>query len=78
MACGTPVIANSRGSMSELITQGVNGFLVDDVDSAAKAVAAAGELDRFEIAAIAGKRFSAATMIDKYVSVYRDVIRNRK
>ncbi|MDT5011465.1 MAG: hypothetical protein QOH57_3082 [Mycobacterium sp.] len=78
MACGTPVIANSRGSMSELITQGVNGFLVDDIDSAAKAVAAAGELDRYEIAAIAGNRFSAATMIDKYVSVYRDVIRNQK
>ena len=46
MACGTPVIANSRGSMGELIEHGVTGFLVDDIDSAVAAVAAAGELDR--------------------------------
>jgi glycosyltransferase involved in cell wall biosynthesis len=28
MACGTPVIANSRGSMGKLIKHGVSGFLV--------------------------------------------------
>ena len=38
MACGTPVIANSRGSMGELIADGVTGFLVDDIDSAVAAV----------------------------------------
>ena len=74
MACGTPVIANSRGSMDELITQGVNGFLVDDIDSAVAAVAMAGELDRQVIAALARDRFAIETMVDKYVTVYRDVI----
>jgi glycosyltransferase involved in cell wall biosynthesis len=34
MVCGTPVIANSRGSMGELIAHGVTGFLVDSIDSA--------------------------------------------
>ncbi len=32
MACGTPVIAINRGSMPELIEDGVTGFLVDSVD----------------------------------------------
>ena len=39
MACGTPVIANARGSMGELVEHGVTGFLVDDIDSAVAAVA---------------------------------------
>jgi glycosyltransferase involved in cell wall biosynthesis len=78
MACGTPVIANWRGSMGELIAHGVTGFLVDGIDSAVAAVAAAAELDRREIAEVAAERFTVTTMIDKYVKVYRDVIGNRK
>ena len=77
MACGTPVIANSRGSMGELISHGVTGFLVDDIDLAEAAVASAGELDRHAIAELAADRFAVATMVDKYVKVYRDVIRDR-
>jgi glycosyltransferase involved in cell wall biosynthesis len=78
MACGTPVIANSRGSMAELIKHGVTGYLVDDIDSALAAVAAAGDLDRRKIAARAADRFTVAAMVDKYVTVYRDVIGNRQ
>jgi glycosyltransferase involved in cell wall biosynthesis len=77
MACGTPVIANSRGSMGELIDDGVTGFLVDDVDSAVTAVAAAGGLDRRRIAEHAAERFTVAAMVDKYVAVYRNVIGNQ-
>lgn len=77
MACGTPVIANARGSMGELITHGENGFLVDGVDSAVAAVDAAGALDRTEIAATAAVRFTVTTMIDKYVAVYRDILGGR-
>ncbi len=77
MACGTPVIANARGSMGELITHGVTGFLVDDLDSAVAAVGRAGELYRTGIAEHAARRFTVTTMIDEYVTVYRAVIGNR-
>ena len=74
MACGTPVIANARGSMSELITPGVTGSLVTDIDSAVAAVAAVTDLDRSRIAAIADERFAVETMVEKYVDVYRAII----
>jgi glycosyltransferase involved in cell wall biosynthesis len=78
MACGTPVIANLRGSMSELIEHDVTGYLINDIDSAVAAVGSAGDLDRGKIAALAAARFTVASMIDKYVTVYRDVIDRRK
>ena len=34
MACGTPVIAQPRGSMPEIVRDGENGFLVDTLDEA--------------------------------------------
>ncbi len=78
MACGTPVIAYARGSMHELIEHAVTGYLVGDVASAVTAVAAAGELDRHEIASRAAARFSVHSMIDKYVTVYRGILGNRR
>lgn len=74
MACGTPVIAYARGSMAELITPGVSGYLVGDIDSAVTAVAAAGELDREVIAELAAEKFAVARMIDSYVDIYRDLM----
>ncbi len=38
MACGTPVIAYRRGSVPEVIDDGVTGFVVDDMDGAVDAV----------------------------------------
>lgn len=74
LACGTPVIAHRRGSMPELIDDGVTGYLVEDADGATDAVDAAGSLDRSAIRASAIERFSRAVMIDRYVEVYRSVL----
>ena len=74
MACGTPVIANARGSMPELVDHGATGYLVTTPDEADNAVGGAGNLDRAAIRAVAVTRFDAATMIDNYLTVYETIL----
>ena len=70
LACGTPVIALDRGSMSELIDHGRTGFIVHGVDGAVAAVDAVHGLDREAIRSTAVERFSSDRMVDEYVEVY--------
>ncbi|MFV2063542.1 MAG: glycosyltransferase family 4 protein [Chloroflexota bacterium] len=74
MACGTPVIANARGSMPEIVRDGTSGFLVDGIDEAAAAVHAAGELDRQVVRASVEKRFAVDRMVDEYLDVYHRIV----
>jgi glycosyltransferase involved in cell wall biosynthesis len=73
MACGTPVVAYARGSMPELVDDGVTGHLVRDRDGAVDAVDRP-PLDRSAIRARTVERFDVTTMVDRYVGVYRTVI----
>lgn len=74
MACGTPVIAYPLGSMPEVVDAGVTGYLVDDVAAAAAAVPAAASLDRQVVRRTAERRFSAARMVDEYLTLYRRLL----
>ena len=74
MACGTPVIANARGSMVELITDGVTGCLVMSTDEAVDAVERVSRFDRRAIRAAAVARFDVFRMTDEYVGIYRTVL----
>ncbi|HEY6559482.1 MAG TPA: glycosyltransferase family 4 protein [Polyangiaceae bacterium] len=73
MACGTPTIAFRRGSVTEIIEDGVSGFIVDDVDSAIRAAARTGELDRRTCRAAFDKRFAATRMAKNYVALYENL-----
>ncbi len=66
LAAGTPVIAHPRGSMPEILRDGVTGFLVDTVDEGVSAVAALGGIDRVRCRAEVLERFSADRMVDDY------------
>ena len=70
MACGTPVVAYRRGSMPELIDEGVTGFTVADAAAAVDAVERAAALDRAAVRAVAERRFSVERMVDEYLAVY--------
>jgi len=56
MACSTPVIAFRRGSVPELIDDGVSGYVVDNEDEAVA------ELDRRRVRAAFEQRLTAARM----------------
>ncbi|WP_349428299.1 glycosyltransferase family 4 protein [Microbacterium sp. LWS13-1.2] len=74
MACGTPVVAYRRGSMPEIIDEGVTGFVVDDVAAAVDRVASAVALDRGTVRARARERFDVERMVDGYLEVYELVL----
>jgi glycosyltransferase involved in cell wall biosynthesis len=74
MICGTPVVAYRKGSMPEVVDEGLTGRLVDDVDQAVAAVAGLGELDRAACRARARSRFGADRMVDDYLAIYREIV----
>jgi glycosyltransferase involved in cell wall biosynthesis len=71
MACGTPVVAYRKGSMPEVVDEGVTGRLVDSLEQAVTAVAGIGEIDRTACRARARERFGADRMVDDYLRIYR-------
>jgi glycosyltransferase involved in cell wall biosynthesis len=74
MACGCPVIAFRRGSVPEVIEDGLTGFIVDDVPGAIAACARLPELDRTAVRARFDARWTAGRMAADYVAIYRTLI----
>jgi hypothetical protein len=74
MACGTPVIAMRRGSVPEVIEDGVSGFIVEDEDEAVQAIGRLDELDRRRVRDAFERRFTASRMAAEYVRCYQRVI----
>jgi len=71
MACGTPVLAFRRGSVAEIIDDGVTGRIVDTMEEAVAALPEVLALDRRLVRRRFEERFSAARMARDYVSLYR-------
>jgi glycosyltransferase involved in cell wall biosynthesis len=74
MVCGTPVVAFRRGSMAEIVDEGVTGYLALDVETAVSAVDAAARLDRSVVAVRARQRFSSVRMVSDYLRVYEQLL----
>jgi glycosyltransferase involved in cell wall biosynthesis len=74
MACGTPVIAFSKGAMPELIENGKSGFLVSNVDEAIEAVARIEDIDRADCRRRVERHFTIDRMIDEYMQVYETIL----
>jgi glycosyltransferase involved in cell wall biosynthesis len=74
MACGAPVIAFNRGSVSEIVEDGVTGFVVEDETSAAGAVREIGLLSRRAVRQRFEERFTARRMAEDYIRLYGSMI----
>ncbi len=72
MACGTPVVAWNRGSVPEVVDDGVTGRVVDSHEAAVAAVAEVSTYDRQRIRAVFERRFSARAMALAYEALYRE------
>lgn len=75
LAAGTPVIGMRRGALPELIDDGVTGFLADDEEEFAACCGRVDELDPHACRAAAEARFTAGAMAERYLDLYREVIR---
>lgn len=74
MACGTPVIAFARGSVPEIMEDGVTGHIVPDTKSAARVLKNIGSFDRRSCRRSFERRFSSTRMANDYLAVYKRLI----
>ncbi|HET8586113.1 MAG TPA: glycosyltransferase family 4 protein [Casimicrobiaceae bacterium] len=74
MACGTPVIAYSSGSVPEVMEQGRTGFIVSNLADAVQAVRRLPELSRARCREVFEERFTAERMARDYVDVYERLL----
>lgn len=74
LATGTPVIAFRLGSMPELVTDNVTGFLVDDVEGAVEALGGIADISRQSCRRDVEQRFTAARMVQDYAALFERVV----
>lgn len=89
MACGTPIIAYNRGSVSEILRDGLTGFIIEPEDSALdskwiikkkgmaglkEAVGRIGEIDRRACRKHVEDNFTVEKMVDGYEKVYKKIL----
>jgi glycosyltransferase involved in cell wall biosynthesis len=75
MACGTPVVSFPSGALATLVTHERTGFLVENLQQMASAIARSGEIDGRECRLEAEARFSADRMAEQYFEIYEDLAR---
>lgn len=74
MACGTPVVAFRRGSVPEVMRDGVSGRVVDNVDQAVAALARIEKIDRRACRRYFERHFSVSAMTEGYLSCYQRLL----
>jgi glycosyltransferase involved in cell wall biosynthesis len=78
MACGTPVLATARGSVPEVVADGVTGFVRSTPDELVEAVARIGEIDRRACRRRVAELFSAEAMTAGYERLARSELPARR
>lgn len=77
MACGTPVVAFRRGSVPEVMDDGVSGFVVDSIDEAVEVLSRLNSFDRLQCRQYFESRFTSDVMAKNYLAIYQRLIDQR-
>ncbi|MDE3112290.1 MAG: glycosyltransferase family 4 protein [Chloroflexota bacterium] len=78
MACGTPILARPRGSVPEIVVDGVNGYHCEDVGEMTKAIDRIDRIDRAACRRVFDERFTSRRMALDYVRVYSEALARSK
>ena len=73
LACGTPVVARRRGSVPEVVTDGVTGLTGETDDDLVSLCGRVDQIERATCRREAVRRFSPRAMVDGYEAIYRAV-----
>lgn len=74
MACGTPVVAYDHGSVSEVLSDGETGYIVNSMEEAVDAVKNIHKLSRMHCHETFLKRFSVKRMVEDYLEIYASTV----
>jgi glycosyltransferase involved in cell wall biosynthesis len=74
LACGTPVVGFARGSVPEVVRDGINGYVCAGIAEAVAALARVHTLDRAAIRRDCEARFGDEVIVHAYERLYRQVL----
>jgi glycosyltransferase involved in cell wall biosynthesis len=75
LSLGTPVIAYRSGALTDIVEDGVTGFLVDNVKEMADAIKRVDQIRPEDCRAAAERRFSRDRMVREYFNLYAAMVR---
>ena len=70
LACGTPVISCPRGSLPEIVRQGVDGFLIKSIEEGCEVVGRLGGIDRAGCRRRAEQEYAPEVVVQRYYDLY--------
>ena len=69
MACGTPVIGFNRGSVPEVVKDGVNGFIIDNEQEMIQAIFNLNKISREQCRAYSCQKFDIPVIAEVYLNL---------
>src|SRR5207244_8238746 len=75
LACGTPVIGLGRGSVPEVVRDGINGYVCTTLDDMVEAVSQISSLDRGACRQTMEDQFSDVALVTGYEHIYEGILR---
>jgi glycosyltransferase involved in cell wall biosynthesis len=74
LACGTPVISSPSGALPEIVRQGIDGYLINNIEEACKAIASLDKIDRKNCRQRAEDHFTDNVIVGNYEQIYQKLI----